>query len=117
MLSRRALLLSVGAAALPASAPAKVGQIDIGFCGSVVDFSQAEQAGFDYFEPSVSAVAALSDQAFADFQKRVTGSRIRCDSFNGFIRSLMVVGPSVDRDALTAYMSSALDRCRALGAS
>ena len=29
----------------------------------------------------------------------------------------MVVGPSVDRDALTAYVNMALDRCRALGAT
>lgn len=115
MLSRRALLLSVGAAALPA--PAKVGQVEIGVCGSVDDFAKAEQFGFDYFEPAVAAVAALSDAAFADFEKRVSKSKIRCECFNSFIRSLMVVGPAVDRDALTAYLNPALDRCRALGAS
>jgi len=114
MLSRRALLLSVGAAALPA--PAKVGQVEIGVCGSVDDFAKAEQFGFDYFEPAVAAVAALSDAAFADFEKRVSKSKIRCECFNSFIRSLMVVGPAVDRDALTAYLNPALDRCRALGA-
>ena len=115
MLTRRALLLSLGAAALPA--PAKVGQVEIGVCGSVDDFAKAEQYGFDYFEPAVAAVAALSDQAFAGFQERVSKSRLRCECFNSFIRSLMVVGPAVDRDALTAYMSSALDRCTALGAT
>ena len=94
MLSRRALLLSVGAAALPA--PAKVGQVEIGVCGSVDDFAKAEQFGFDYFEPAVAAVAALSDAAFADFEKRVSKSKIRCECFNSFIRSLMVVGPAVD---------------------
>lgn len=115
MLSRRALLLSVGAAALPA--PAKVGQVEIGVCGSIDEFAKAEQFGFDYFEPAVAAVAALSDAAFADFEKRVSKSKIRCECFNSFIRSLMVVGPAVDRDALTAYLNPALDRCRALGAS
>jgi sugar phosphate isomerase/epimerase len=113
MLSRRALLLSLGAAALPA--PGKAGQVEIGVCGSVDDFAQAEQFGFDYFEPAVAAVAALSDQAFTGFEKRVSKSRLRCECFNSFIRSLMVVGPAVDRDTLTAYMSSALDRCKALG--
>jgi sugar phosphate isomerase/epimerase len=62
-------------------------------------------------------VAALSEPAFADFQARVAKARIRCECFNSFIRTLQVVGPAVDRDALAAYMNSALDRCRALGAS
>jgi D-psicose/D-tagatose/L-ribulose 3-epimerase len=113
MLSRRALLLSLGAAALPA--PAKTGEVEIGVCGPVDDFAKAEQFGFDYYEPAVAAVAALSEPAFADFARRVAKSRLRCECFNSFIRSLMVVGPAVDRDALAAYMNSALDRCRALG--
>jgi D-psicose/D-tagatose/L-ribulose 3-epimerase len=115
MLSRRALLLSLSATALPA--PAKVGEVEIGVCGSVDDFAKAEQFGFDYYEPSAAAVAGLSDQAFADFKQRVSRSRLRCECFNGFIRTLTVDGPSVDRDALTVYMNTALDRCRALGAT
>ena len=113
MLSRRALLLSLGAAALPA--PAKTGEVEIGVCGSIDDFAKAEQYGFDYFEPAAAAVAALSEPAFADFEKRVSKSKLRCECFNSFIRSLQVVGPKVDRDALTAYMNTTLDRCRALG--
>jgi sugar phosphate isomerase/epimerase len=84
-------------------------------CGSIDDFAKAEQFGFDYFEPAAAAVAALSEPAFADFQKRVSNSKLRCECFNSFIRTLQVVGPAVDRNALTAYMNPALDRCRALG--
>lgn len=94
---------------------AKVGTVEIGVCGSIGDFAKAEQFGFDYFEPAAAAVSALSEPEFADFEKRVSKSRIRCECFNSFIRSLQVVGPAVDRDALTAYMNSTLDRCRALG--
>src|SRR5580692_6998094 len=115
MLSRRALLGALGAAALPL--PAKVGQVELGVCGQIADFEKAEQFGFDYFEPAVAALAALSDDAFADFAKRVSKSRLRCECFNSFIRTLTVVGPSVDNDALKAYMNSALDRCRTLGAT
>jgi sugar phosphate isomerase/epimerase len=115
MLSRRALLAGLGAAALPLRA--KVGPVEIGVCGAIDDFEKAEQFGFDYYEPSVAAIAALSDSAFADFAKRVSKSRLRCECLNSFIRTLVVVGPAVDRDALTAYMNSALDRCRALGAT
>src|ERR1039457_5662771 len=113
MLSRRALLLSLGAAALPA--PARTGEVEVGVCGSIDDFAKAEQFGFDYFEPPAAAVAALSEPAFAEVEKRVSKSKLRCECFNSFIRTLQVVGPSVDRAALTAYMNTTLDRCRALG--
>ena len=113
MLSRRALLFA--AAALPSVA--KAGPVEIGVCGSADDFSKAEQFGFDYYEPSAAAVAVMSPSDFAAFEKRVSQSRLRCECFNGLIRTLQVVGPSVDREALTAYLNPALDRCRALGAT
>jgi sugar phosphate isomerase/epimerase len=115
MITRRALLAGLGAAAV--RLPAKVGQIEIGVCGSADDFEKAEQAGFDYYEPSAAAIAVMDDQAFSDFAKRVSKSRIRCQCFNGLIRTLSVVGPNVDNDAITAYLNGALDRCKALGAS
>jgi D-psicose/D-tagatose/L-ribulose 3-epimerase len=115
-LTRRAMLLSsLGAAALPSLA--KDGNVEIGVCGSIENFSKAEQYGFDYYEPAVAALSVLSNQAFSDFSKKVLASRLRCESFNSFIRTLQVVGPKVDREALTAYMNASLDRCRELGAS
>jgi sugar phosphate isomerase/epimerase len=115
LLSRRAFLLSLGAAALPA--PAKAKQVEVGVCGSIDDFAKASQYGFDYFEPSAAAVAALNDQDFASFRESVLASNLRCKSFNSFIRTLKVVGPDVNQDALTSYIDSTLDRCRLLGAS
>jgi D-psicose/D-tagatose/L-ribulose 3-epimerase len=115
MLSRRAFLLSLGAAALPAQAPAK--PVEIGVCGSIDDFDKAGRYGFDYFEPAAAAIASLNDQAFANFRERVLASSLRCKSFNSFIRTLKVVGPDVNHDALTSYVGSTLDRCRLLGAS
>jgi len=109
------MLAGLGAAVLPL--PAKIGQVEIGVCGSIDDFEKAEQFGFDYYEPGVAAIAALSDDAFADFAKRVAKSRLRCECLNSFIRTLTVTGPNVDNAALRAYMNSALDRCRALGAT
>jgi D-psicose/D-tagatose/L-ribulose 3-epimerase len=115
MLSRRDLLLSMTAAAAALPLSAKVGQVDIGICGTNDDLEKAEQFGFDYFEPAAAAVAALSEADFAAFQKRVAKSKLRCECFNSFIRTLQVVGPAVDRDALTAYLNTALDRCKTLG--
>ncbi len=114
MLSRRAFLCSASAAALPA--PAKTKRVQVGVCGSMDDFAKAVQYGFDYFEGAAAAIAALNDQAFADFRERVLRSRLRCKRFNSFIRSLKVVGPDVNQAALMSYVDSTLDRCRQLGA-
>ena len=111
MLSRRAFLLS--AAVLPAFADTRV---EIGVCGPIPDFGKAVKYGFDYFEPGAAAIAGLPDGAFADFHKRVLDSPLRCKRFNSFIRTLRVVGPDVQPDALTAYLNSTLDRCSQLGA-
>ncbi len=113
-LSRRAVLLSLGAAALPAVA--KTGGVEIGVCGSIDDFKKADQWGFDYFEPAAAAIAALNDQEFADLRRRVFASRLRCMSFNILIPTLQVVGPRANPEAVTAYLSCTLDRCRQLGA-
>ncbi len=111
-LSRREILL--GLTALPAVA--KIRGIDIGVCGGMDGFEKAESLGFDYFEPSVAALSALDDKAFAEVRKRVQSSRMRCDSCNNFIRTLKVVGTDVDPKALKAYMNQMLDRCKDLGA-
>src|SRR5579863_6506659 len=114
MLSRRSILRSTAAASLLAFAK-EVG-VEIGVCGSIADLGNADAYGFDYFEPGAAGVAALSDQDFGDFRKRVLASRLRCKSVNSLIRALRVVGPDANLDAVSAYLNSTLDRCRQLGA-
>jgi len=114
MVSRRGLLLSLGAVALPVFP--KTGGVEIGVCGPIEDFLKAVEYGFDYFEPGAASIATLSEEAFADFRERVLASRLRCKSFNSFIRALRVVGPDANPAALTKYLNSTLDRCRQLGA-
>src|SRR5580658_6418497 len=78
--SRRALLFSVGAAAFKAFA--KIGRIELGVCGNPDTFAQAEQWGFDYFEPGAASIAAMSEPEFMAFRGHVLASRLRCRSFN-----------------------------------
>ena len=110
--NRRKFLLAL--AAVPALA--KIDGVAIGLSGGMESFAKAEALGFDYFEPNVSLLSALSDEAFAEARKQVQSSRIRCECCNNFIRSLKVVGTEVDPKALKAYMDKMLDRCRELGA-
>ncbi len=112
-LSRRSFLVSVCAAPMFGNS----GGVKIGVCGKAVDFAQAVNFAFDYYEPSVAEIATMSEADFGDFRKQVLASRLRCESFNSFIRALTVVGTKVDQDALAAYLNPALDRCRQLGAS
>lgn len=116
MLTRRSLL-AIGAASLATRVPAlaKFGKVEIGVCGGAANFSKAEQAGFDYYEPSAAALAAMSEADFEAFKKIVLASRIRCRSVNSLIRTLKVVGPEAQPAAVDAYLNSTLDRCAALG--
>jgi len=111
--TRREVLLALAAAALPVDA--KIGGVQIGVCGGVSGFAKAAELGFDYYEPSVSALSILSEQDFEAFQRLVASSRIRCDSCNNFIRSLKVVGKEVNAYELKMYMSHTLDRVQRLG--
>ena len=67
--SRRAVLFSLGAAAFKAFA--KIGRIELGVCGNPDAFAQAEQWGFDYFEPGAASIAAMSESGI----QRVSGTR------------------------------------------
>ena len=106
------LLVGLGSA-VPALS--KIGGVEIGVCGPNEDFGKAEKWGFDYFEPAALAIAALSEPAFAKFRETVLASRLRCRSFNSLIRSMRVVGPDADLEAVSAYLDTTLDRCRQLG--
>ena len=110
--SRRVVLALLGGAAFAGNSG-----VQIGVCGSADNFSKADELGFDYYEPSAAAVSAMSEAQFADFRNRVLASRIRCDSFNSLIRTLKVVGPDSDLEAVSTYLEATLERCRELGAS
>lgn len=118
LLTRRAAMLTLASAAVPAGA--KAGTVEIGVCRSLDDFAKAAEFGFDYFEPPAYYIAGLTDTAFADLREQVLASRIRCKRCNRLIWApdlprLSVVGPGVNLDALTGYLSSTMDRCRQLG--
>lgn len=78
------------------------------------DYAEAKQYGFDYFEPAVAEIAALSDSDFDALRQQVHALGLPCTSCNSFIRSLRVVGSHVDTAALRDYVAKSLDRCRQL---
>jgi D-psicose/D-tagatose/L-ribulose 3-epimerase len=120
MLSRRQFFVRLPAASMlaaqePASAFRRSAKVQVGVCAAPGDLDQADRFGFDYLEPPAAAIAALSDGDFQALKARVLASRLRCPSFNSFIRTLRVVGEDIQQQELRAYLNLCLPRCRELG--
>jgi D-psicose/D-tagatose/L-ribulose 3-epimerase len=120
MLSRRKFLATFAAGATLARpeslwAFGSSAGIQVGVCAAPGDLDKADRFGFDYLEPPAAAIAAMSDADFQAFKARVLASRLRCPSFNSFIRTLRVVGEDIHRQELHAYLDLCLARCRELG--
>jgi len=117
MLTRRAFLGGLSAAALATAAWSKESKVQVGVCSR--DVASAVKYGFDYIEPGAADIAAMSDEQFRQFSAAILESPIRCDAFNSLVRrpDLKVVGNDVSAAALREYLGPCLARCRSLGAS
>lgn len=117
-MNRRSFLKATVSASVLAAAPvvSKAEAVEIGVCAGTEDLGKAERWGFDYLEPAAAAIAALSATEFERVRQQVLASRLRCRSFNSLIRTMQVVGPEANLDAVSIYLNAALDRCRQLGA-
>ena len=90
--------------------------IRFGVCATFDKLNDIMDAGFDYIEPKLSYVAAMSDDEFEEAEKRIAASPLQAEAFNGFLPSaLKIVGEHVDMDAIAAYADKALGRAARLG--
>lgn len=72
--------------------------------------------GFDYCEPAVVRTMSLSDADFEAVRAKIAATPCHVESMNSFIPGNMkVVGPSIDRAALDAYVQKSLARANAFG--
>jgi len=90
----------------------------IGCCGAVEDAERLHTAGFDYMESTVVALAREEDEAaFAPQLAQYQSTPLPIRAFNVFLPGdLKIVGPSVDRGRVQAYVERALRRVQAVGA-
>lgn len=71
---------------------------------------------FDYVELPAMAVAALSDSEFEALEAEIEKTGLRCPVMtNLFPADISLLSPSLDTEALKAYMDVLLPRCRAIG--
>src|SRR5690348_14379885 len=111
-MNRRSFLKRSVSAATLAATPvfSKTGTVELGVCAGSEELGKAEKWGFDYLEPAAAAIAAMSGAEFERFREQVLASRLRCLSFNSLIRTMQVVGPTANLDAVSTYLDTTLAR-------
>lgn len=88
----------------------------LGMCTSLDNLQLVEQIGYDFIEPSVSAVAAMTDAEFEKAKQAVMKSGIRCEVFNMlFPQGICLTGNQHDIRAIRSYAQHAFTRVAALG--
>lgn len=87
-----------------------------GICLGLDKIDLAEKLGFDYIEPPVNALAAMTEEDFAQTKARVGAASIRCECFNLlFPKTMTLLSDEMTEDALREYLDGALSRVQALG--
>ena len=82
----------------------------------LADIGKLDMWGFDYCEPQLGKVMALSEAEFQTVLKKARASPIHVEAMNSFIPAdLKVVGSQVDRPRLRAYLQKALGPCGGAG--
>jgi sugar phosphate isomerase/epimerase len=103
-------LLSIGGAARQDR------PVQVGWCTPLRNLEAAKAAGFDYVEPAVTQIAALSDEEFEQALAHSKEVGIPTPAANGFLPgTLKVTGPDTDRAAQMAYVRKAFARLSRMG--
>ncbi len=91
--------------------------IKLGMCTDIKRIRDVEEIGFDYIEPSLSSLAALSESEFESVCELVDSCKIKAEAFNGMLPAeLKVVGEEVNAQKIHDYLDLALPRAKRLGA-
>ncbi len=87
-----------------------------GICTGIENVPLLEEAGYDYFEWSVTTIASLSNEEFREVKNRLKGFSLKPEACNVFFPgTMMIVGPDADMNAIKEYARKALGRVAELG--
>ncbi|MBI4975884.1 MAG: sugar phosphate isomerase/epimerase [Spirochaetes bacterium] len=88
----------------------------IGMCMGVENIGKVEAMGFDYIEPSIVSLTAMTDEVFKKTKETVAASGIKCEACNVlFPGDIKVVGPVVDKAKISAHLEKGFSRAAELG--
>ena len=90
--------------------------MQFGLCAGLDKIKEAQSARFDYLEPPVNGVAALTDEEFAAKLAAARAAQMPTPAFNLlFPKTLQLLSPDVADADIAAYLERALERVQALG--
>jgi sugar phosphate isomerase/epimerase len=99
------------------SGPQRFGVAAFGAVDPLAQLESLRQAGFDYVEPALSKLAALSATELVAVRNRLRQSGLGVEATNWFLPAeLKVAGPTVDDAAVQRYLEHALPLAATLGA-
>ncbi len=90
--------------------------MQIGFCGSIDQAELARDCGFDYLEPALAPVCAMSEEEFAQKQAHLEKVGIPALAVNLFLPGDWPLGHApLDEERNREYLTTAAKRLSALG--
>ena len=88
----------------------------IGFCAKPNQAAQVAAAGFDYIEPPVNHIAAMTEEAFSACMGELQAAGIPAPSFNLlFPRDLALLAEETRDEQIAEYLHGALARVQRMG--
>ena len=90
--------------------------IKLGMCADITRINEVADIGFDYIEPALSKIAAMTDDEFARAVALADDSSIKAEAFNVMLPGeIKIVGDEVNAQAIHEYLDRALPRAKRLG--
>lgn len=90
--------------------------IKLGICTQLQYAPKMAEIGFDYIEPSLSAVSAMSDEEFSDARKILASSGLKAEAMNGMLPgTLRITGENVIAQNIHDYLDKGFARAAELG--
>ncbi len=87
-----------------------------GICTNTDNLKLVADAGFDYIEPALTELAALSEDQFQILVKKIQSSSIKAEVFNVFFPgTIHLTGSDVQRNSIQEHAKKALTRAALLG--
>lgn len=88
----------------------------IGFCGSIEQAELAKSCGFDYLEPGITTICAMSEEEFAEKQAYLQRIGLPVLTANLFLPGDWPLGHApLDEERNRAYLKIAAERLSRLG--
>lgn len=87
-----------------------------GVCGKLPEMAKAKALGFDYLEPPVNGIAAMTEEEFQAALEQAKEIGLPCPAFNLlFPKNLMLLEKNTANEAIAEYLEGAMARVQALG--